>query len=251
MGRHNIVKVGDRFKTKHCGYVTVTQYNNADTVHVMFDDGYTLISSSGSLRKGTVKNPFYPTIYGIGYTGIGEYSATNYLNIYKIWHSLLRRCYDIDFQKNHSTYMGCTVAKRWHNFQNFCEDYINMIGYGIYDWQIDKDIIFKGNKLYSRKRCFLIPRHINSLLTKRDACRGDCCIGVTLDKYNANYPYKAHCCVNGKVTTVGLFKTENEAFAAYKSFKEKEIKRVAKLYKNQIAPQAYKSLLKYEVHKND
>ena len=44
---------------------------------------------------------------------------------------------------------------------------------------LDKDILCKGNKVYSRETCIFVPERINLLFTKCDNRRGDSPIGVT------------------------------------------------------------------------
>ena len=55
---------------------------------------------------------------------------------------------------------------------------------------LDKDILCKGNKIYSRDTCVFVPQRINSLFTKCDNARGDNPIGVE-DLPSGNY--RAYC----------------------------------------------------------
>jgi len=52
------------------------------------------------------------------------------------------------------------------------------------DWEgkeIDKDILVKGNKIYSPETCVFVDRAINLFLTDNGARRGICPIGVHID----------------------------------------------------------------------
>ena len=124
-------------------------------------------------------------MYGIGYIGIGEHKPC--INgvctkEYVVWRNMLRRCYDKEHQKVYKTYKGCTVAREWHNFQNFAEWY-NKEYYDIgEELELDKDIMIKGNKKYSPEGCLLVPSRINTLIIKRDANRGKYPLGVTFIK---------------------------------------------------------------------
>jgi hypothetical protein len=63
---------------------------------------------------------------------------------------------------------------------------------------------------------------------------------------------RAKCCVGGGVQQlIGYYDTPEQAFLAYKTFKEFYIKQVAEQYKSQIDPRAYKALLEYEVNIED
>ena len=54
-----------------------------------------------------------------------------------------------------------------------------------------------------------------------------------------------------KQKSLGIFKTEIEAFLAYKEAKESYIKDVTKTYKNQISEKAYYALMSYSVDISD
>ena len=73
---------------------------------------------------------------------------------------MLIRCYNKkDLEKN-PTYKNTTVCIEWCNFQNFAQwfekNYID-------DWALDKDILVKGNKVYSPETCCFVPREINEV----------------------------------------------------------------------------------------
>ena len=55
----------------------------------------------------------------------------------------------------------------------------------------------------------------------------------------------------GKREYLGFFKTEIEAFNAYKQAKEKYLKELAEKWKSQIDERAYNALMNYEVHIDD
>ena len=111
---------------------------------------------------------------------------------------------------------------------------------------MDKDILVKGNKIYSEDTCVFVPERINNLLGSSKAIRGDYLIGVCFDK-TAN-SFKAQCKIGkGTPKNLGRFNTEQEAFQAYKTFKEALIKNIAEAYKNQIDCRVYWALINYEV----
>ena len=118
---------------------------------------------------------------------------------------------------------------------------------------IDKDILCKGNKIYSRETCIFVPKRINNLLTKRDNDRGDHPIGMSLTS-SGNYVVQ---CNNGygKLDYLGTYSTKEEAFQVYKVYKEKVIKETIDSYEG-IIPEPFYSRLKtamynYEVEITD
>ena len=95
-----------------------------------------------------------------------------------------------------------------------------------------------------------IPNEINLLLIKREASRGKHLIGVYW--HNASRAFKAQVSKSaGKQEHLGYFKTEIEAFKAYKQAKESFIKEQANKFKSQIDPRAYNALMNYQVEVTD
>ena len=106
---------------------------------------------------------------------------------------------------------------------------------------LDKDILYKGNKLYSREACIFVPQRINNLFIKCDKSRGKNPIGVT-PRSSGNYQVF---CNNGygKNIYLGTYTTKEEAFQVYKNYKEKVIKKVIDSYEGRI-PEPFYSRLK-------
>ena len=166
---------------------------------------------------------------------------------YALWHSMLERCYSKSFHEKQPTYIGCSVSdnfKYYHLFHVWCQ---TQIGFGKEGYQLDKDLLIKGNKLYSEDTCVFIPKELNALLIKRTLDRGIYPIGV--NKHGSKF--MAQCRKEGKIKCLGTFDTPELSFQAYKTFKEAYIKEQAELYKDSIEPRAYQALLNYEVSLDD
>ena len=118
---------------------------------------------------------------------------------------------------------------------------------------LDKDILCKGNKIYSRETCIFVPERINILFTKRDKLRGKNPIGV--DQLPSG-DYRVRCGNGyGKSVYLGTYFTKEKAFNVYKEYKEKVIKEVIDSYEG-IIPEPHYSRLKtamynYEVEIDD
>ena len=194
----------------------------------------------GNFKNGVCKNPYFASVFGHGYLGIDrngnvpktrEFKDSKNVHTweYNKWQSMLQRCFDDKYKEKYPTYKDVTCCKRWLCFSYFLEDF--EILKNEYNWSadeklnLDKDTLYKGNKIYSLENCILVPDWINLLFIKRDAKRGDCPIGVTYHKQCKKY--EAQCNINGKLKNLGLYNTIEEAFNAYKIAKEQEIKRVA------------------------
>ena len=114
-------------------------------------------------------------------------------------------------------------------------------------FQLDKDLLSKGNKIYSENTCVFLPLEINSALAIKDSNHKKFHVGV---RKNRN-KYEAICCINSKSTYLGLFDTEIEAFKAYKQAKESYLKELANKWKGKIDDRAYNALLNYQVEITD
>ena len=199
----------------------------------------------GDFKNGEIKCLYEPRYYGKGYLGEGKYKVRENGKLtdeYKIWHGVLQRCYDPKFHEKHSTYKDCTVEDYLLNFQHmgkWLEDnYYEVPGEKMC---LDKDILCKGNKIYSRDTCIFVPERINLLFTKRDKSRGNSPIGATPNS-SGNYQVRCHD-EYGKSIYLGTYNTKEKAFQVYKQYKEKVIKKVIDFYKEKI-PEPFYSKLK-------
>ncbi len=188
------------------------------------------------------------TVFGIGCVGEGKYCSRDGSKMskdYTCWSSLMARCYSENYQINYPTYHNCKVKKEWHNYQNFAEWYE---GNYVKGWELDKDILVKGNKVYSSETCCFVPKEINYLFTKRQNKRGKLPMGVTLSQSNK---FLSRLSIKGKKKHIGVYQTPEEAFYAYKKAKEKYIKEVAEKWKGQIADNVYQAMINWKVEITD
>lgn len=235
----------------------ILQYNSNKDIIVIFEDGSTKHTDYKKFHNGKVKNNFYPNVYSVGYIGnsIAYNDDKTLKKAYNVWHHMLRRCYDEKYKNQHTTYKNCYVCDEWLCFENF-EKWFNQNYWKFNEesTELDKDILLKNNKCYNPNTCIFVPKRINSLFTKTNKKRGNLPIGVS---YYPNYnQYTATCSIikeNGKKghKTLGYFNTIEEAFNAYKNFKEKYIKQIANEYKNYIPVKLYNALLNYQVEITD
>lgn len=196
-----------------------------------------------------MKSPSDKLVAGIGIND-GSISATvNGVRRkeYELWKNMIQRVY-LPFMLNRGpSYVGCSVSdtfKYYHKFYNWCQE---QIGFNEKDFALDKDLLLKGNKVYSENICVFIPHELNSLILFNNARRGDCPVGVR----NRNDRYIAECRVHGVKKHIGSFDTPELAFNAYKEVKEAYIKELANSFINKIDPRAYDALLNYSVHIDD
>jgi len=89
--------------------------------------------------------------------------------------------------------------------------------------ELDKDILFKGNKVYSPEICCFVPHVINTLFLNCKKNRGDLPLGVHFDKSKGKY--RAEMSFMGEQIKLGTFDTVETAFAKYKEYKGDFIKK--------------------------
>lgn len=185
--------------------------------------------------------------YGIGVNDyVGRVKENGkHIKAYRAWISMLSRCYGKKELVHRPSYIGCSVCDEWLLFSNFKrwydENYID-------GFQLDKDLLVKGNKVYSPETCCFVPIEINCFLLESNLSRGESGEkGVYKTKNNT---YIAGYSENGKRVYLGSFKTLELAKKAYALSKEKRAKTLANLYfeKGLIKENVYLSLLNYKAY---
>jgi hypothetical protein len=200
---------------------------------------------------GCLVNPYDKTINGVGYLGKGIYKYFANSRQYSTWSNMIKRCYSEKQHEVRPTYIGCTVCEEWHNFQNFAKWYDKNI-YSLTNeiMNLDKDILIKGNKIYSPENCVFAPIRINSLFIQSKSKRGIYPIGVSFHKRDKKFRSQCHD-ESDSQHFLGSFPTPEEAFSAYKTYKENLIKQIAEEYKPLIPNNLYTAMINYQVEITD
>lgn len=244
----------------NCGdYAKIVEYNKYKDIVVEFQDNYKVRvhTTYYNFLRGQVKNPYCPTVYGVGIIG-GKYKvSTNRIETkeYIAWYNMLKRCFDKNYKEKHQTYLNVDCCEEWLHFENFYEWLHNQDNFDRWlnnkGWNLDKDIIVKHNKIYYPDACCLVPNSINKLFTRSDAARGELPIGIS----KVGNMFQASCLnqLIGKKEYLGIYQTAEEAFMVYKKYKENLIKQIAKLeYSNgNIVKKCYNAMMQYTVSIDD
>ena len=238
----------------------IVEYIDNRNIVVEFQDKYKarVSTSYGNFKRGIVRNPYYPTVYGAGISGNkypiivdGEQSKE-----YSIWRSIIGRCFYKKAKDKQPTYKEVICCDEWLLYDNFYEWLHNQPNfvkwYNNDRWAVDKDIFIKRNKLYSPETCCLVPQNVNCLFLKREAERGEYPIGV---RYREGYGFIASCHnpFTNKKEELGCYPTPEKAFMVYKVYKEDLIKKVAQIEfdAGNITEQCYQAMMEYEVEIDD
>jgi len=158
--------------------------------------------------------------------------------VYRKWRDMLMRCYSARYQEKYPSYAGCYVVDEWLTFSNFSDWMVSNDYEGL---ELDKDILFCGNKVYSPSTCVFVKMKINRLLNNHRVGRGGMMLGVS-KSYGR---FKSSCRSDGKTVYLGRFDSEIEAHDAYKEFKYSIIKKLSDGESEQIKS----ALLRYVIPK--
>jgi len=247
------VRIGEEKINKWGEIVKIVKYDDANNIIVQFENGHQTKSNYNMFSKGNVGSPYNKTIFGVGYLGEGDFLASFDKKLsptYIVWRNMFVRCYDKKYQNKNKTYKNCTVCDEWHNFQMFAkwydDNYYKISGELI---DLDKDILSKGNKIYSPETCCFVPHIINTLFVVNNRTKYP--TGVTLRKGCIKYTARCGNGHAGKRISLGTFSTLEEAFSAYKKCKEEIVKIFADKYKDKIPQKLYDAMYKYEVEITD
>ena len=176
---------GQIYKTNGAGSCEVLEYRDCYDVTVRFiDTGYITVTRSEQLKDGRVRDKLFPSIYGVGFLGIGPYRATigrSDTKAYKTWKNMIGRCYCPKIQAIQPTYIDCSVVEEWHNFQNYAKWY--KANY-IKDFHVDKDILVKGNRIYGPDFCKFASLSDNVIKARARHFTFRCPSGSRVDIYN-------------------------------------------------------------------
>ena len=248
----------ENFNSQGC-LMKIVEYNGIRDVVVEFQDKHKtkVHTTYQHFKDGSIKNPYFKSVLEVGMIGVKYPAKVNnkHTKEYIAWRCMLVRCYDSKYKQDFPTYDDVECCKEWLYFENFYEWIHSQENFEKWlngdKWAVDKDILVKGNKIYSPDTCCLVSPNVNALFVRQDSSRGDLPIGVRKRKYG----YQALCSnpYTHKTKAIGRRKTIEETFNIYKIHKENLIKQVAQeeYAKGNITKRCYEAMMNYEVEITD
>ena len=225
------------------------QIEGALEVEVRFlSTNYKGIFQRGNVRRGNVKDPYLPSVYGKGWIGVGEYVAKvsgKVTKEYSIWSGMMTRCYGHEKPDHWKSYRDNTeVSKEFLDFQKFAKWFE---GNYISGWDLDKDVLssFKGVSLYSEQTCIFLPPRINKCIIGQPNGNAGLPTGVQYIKKGDRYV--ARLSTEEGREYLGCYSCPIEAFKVYQRAKKLYVNSLIEEYKTQLPETTYKALLSYEV----
>ena len=212
-----------------------------------WQDPSTHLKGSGCVHCGTSKVK-RRVLHGVAFVDIDNANSIENRKAYSLWVNMLARCYSPYVHKRLPTYIGCSVCEEWLLFSNFKKWFDDNYVEG---YDLDKDVLVKGNTIYGPSTCCFIPHKLNCSINKCQGGRRKLPIGVCFDTSRGKYVCSFRRGMKHK--HIGRFESLNDAFLAYKAAKEEYIKELAEEYYQEckITKKVYDALMKYEVEITD
>ncbi len=187
-------------------------------------------------------------VYGVGFNDRKYPVFVNgaVTKSYNLWKSMLERCYSHKYHETRPTYLNCTVSDNFKQYTYFHEWVLTQIGYDAVGFHLDKDIIHRRNTTYSENTCAFVPSNINCFFSDSSSCRGKYLIGVKFHQGRSR-AFETRCWSDGRRKSLGYFQTSDEAYQAYKTYKEQLCKDLANKWKEQIDPRVYSAMMLWTV----
>ena len=221
---------GTFVNTLRNGKCEIIEYNSAKDVLVRFENGYERHCAMEKLLKGFVKNPYRDRVFGVGILDIPSNGANK--PYYKAWCNMLKRCYYRGGE--YHTYTDCTVDETWFKFSKFLSDLKDIrnsdkISEG---WHLDKDLLYRNNKIYSKLTCCIVPTDVNCLVLDSANCGSSLPTGVSYLKDIGKY--RAYLSCYNKQKYLGRYPDVESARAAYVTAKLAYVEEVLGKYADVI-----------------
>jgi hypothetical protein len=237
---YRLYKIGETSTTTEGYTIKIINISEIKREYLVeFQDKYMAKKSVqyDTFLKGNVKNPYFKSVFGVGMTGeVSTIDKNKNTKIsYRIWKLMLERCYDKKCLLKNPSYSSCSVCDEWLRYDNFekwyDKNYYNCKGEKTH---IDKDILYKDNKIYSPNTCIFVPSILN----------------INFKNYNNNCIEKNGLylvSIKSKIVNFNFKKyylTENDAIFN-KSIKRIELQElILNHYMNYIPSDVYNSILK-------
>lgn len=168
-------------------------------------------------------------LWGVGIND-ADYKLTAYENIidinlkqarklvwicpfYSRWRGMIGRCYSSKFAENNPSYIGCTVCEEWLTFSTFKAWMEKQ------DWEgkhLDKDILVRGNKIYSPETCIFVTQSVNNFFLSENAANREFPTGVTWHSRDKVFHARCGNPFTGKTENLGIFDCPLKAHEAWK-----------------------------------
>lgn len=167
--------IGRIFRSNNFGDFKVLKRSGSDNQHrkvytIQFlYTGYKTTANSKAIKNGSVRDLWYPSVFGKGYLGVIPKGEVE-LSLKRTWENMMSRCYNPKDRLYHLYGgAGVFVSKRWLSFKNFLHDAKLLPNWhkkikDMKNFNLDKD--YYNSNAYSVNTCVWLSREENSLYRK-------------------------------------------------------------------------------------
>ena len=184
-------------------------------------------------------------VFGVG-TNDADYFVCKHENrkqvwmcpYYRTWTSMLGRAYNDKLKKRYPTYEGATVCEEWHSFMCF------RAWMETQNWegkQLDKDLLVRGNKVYSPTTCVFVDKVVNTFLNDSAAARGEWPIGASWCERGNKFRGMCRNPFTKKYEYLGSFTCPQQAHLAWKKRKHELACQLADIQTDQRVAEALRT----------
>lgn len=138
-------------------------------------------------------------------------------------------------------YSGVICSEEFADPQRFCDWAVDQVGWGNPGWQLDKDLLVPGNRVYSAETCVFLPQEVNAGIIQPGWGKY---LPGTWPEYKR---WRSALKIKKQGVYLGTYHTELEAHQAYCEFRELHVAMLADKWRNEIDPRAYAALLNWKV----
>lgn len=165
-------------------------------------------------------------LYGVGITDV-DY-IVNKCPFYLKWQQVIRRCDSTEYTLKRPN-LSADISDDWRYFSKFRKWMEEQ------EWQnkeIDKDLLIRGNRLYSAETCLLVDTVVNTFINEFRTKQSDLPIGCSRQK-NGKIIVQVKDWESGQRVYVGTFDSVDLAKRAYYETKHRFAVRLAETQTNE------------------
>lgn len=140
-------------------------------------------------------------------------------------------------------YKDCTISDEWKDFQTFAQWYYSQDRSPYESYHIDKDMLVRGNRHYSKETCCLIPGWINHMISrKQNTGKYPTCVSFSQGKYRGRFNF------NGRTYQMKACDTEAEMCKLISDKRRELVNKIADEYERDkiMSPKAIQGFRNYD-----
>lgn len=217
------------YNKEGCG-LTVMECVGKSRYCVILDSGITRYMDAKEIRNGGWRDALSPQLFGVGYTGEGEYltkEGGKHTPAYETWVGILKRCYNTS-RPEYYRYggSGAYVSEVWFNFQTFAEWFYAEAAKFPTNVRLSIDKDLKGGFCYSPENSLMLPYKLNSFITNSKTDNN--LVGYIKDDNGGKYTVTLS--MMGRQHFIGDFTKQEDGDLAYRKLREWVYNKLATLY---------------------